>query len=165
MQNSMVKFTFSVFDWKSSFWVNLVQKVEIITLSWNFVGSLIQICRLQWCCSLFCFWPEIAFLRKLDPKNENCQFKLKFGTKANSNMHNSILLSTFSVFDCKFPLLANLVQKVKIVSLSWSLVASLIRIFRIQWCCSLFLFSTRTPFLHKFRPENENYQFMLKFGT
>ena len=40
----------------------------------------------------------MPFLIKLGPKNENCQFKLKFGTYTNSNMHNSIVIITFFLF-------------------------------------------------------------------
>ena len=29
---------------------------------------------------LICFRLEISFLEKFGPKNQNCQFKLKFGT-------------------------------------------------------------------------------------
>ena len=60
---------------------------------------------------------EIPFLGKFGPKNQNCQFKLKFGTKTNLNMQNLVVLFTFSVFDWKYPFWANLVQKIKIVSL------------------------------------------------
>ena len=28
----------------------------------------------------WCFWPEIPFLGKFGPKNQNCQVKMKFGT-------------------------------------------------------------------------------------
>ena len=35
-------------------------------------------------------------------KTENCQFKLKFGTEANWNMPNSMMMFTFSVFTLKF---------------------------------------------------------------
>ena len=38
----------SVFDWKYLFWVNLVQKPKIISLSSNFVSIIIQICRIPW---------------------------------------------------------------------------------------------------------------------
>ena len=31
-------------------------------------------------CDYYRFQPEIPFLGKFGPKNENCQFKLKFGT-------------------------------------------------------------------------------------
>ena len=33
MQNSMVMFKFFIFDWKYSFWLNLVQKVKTVSLS------------------------------------------------------------------------------------------------------------------------------------
>ena len=36
----------SVFDWKYLFWVNLVQKLKNVSLSWNLVLRLIQICRI-----------------------------------------------------------------------------------------------------------------------
>ena len=132
MQNSMMLFTFFVFEWKYPFWANLVQKVKIISWSWNLVARLIWICRIQWSCSFFCFWLEMPFLGKFGPKNQNCHFKLKFGTYSNSNMQNSMVMFILSVFDWKYPFWANLVQKVKIISLSWNLVPTLIRISKIQ---------------------------------
>ena len=66
----------------------------------------------------FRFWLELPFLDKLGPKNQNCQFKLIFGTYTNSNMQNSMTLFIFSVLDRKHSLWANLVQKIKNVSLS-----------------------------------------------
>ena len=79
------KCNFSFFYWKYLFRANLVKKkqkkIKTVSLSWNLVPRLIQICRIQWCCSLFPFltrfWP---FLGKLPTKNQNCQFKVKFGT-------------------------------------------------------------------------------------
>ena len=73
-----------------------------------------------------CFRPDIPFLGKFGPKNQNCQFKLKFGTYNNSNklkfgtqsnlnMQNSVVTFTFPVFDQKYPFWANLTQKFKIV--------------------------------------------------
>ena len=35
---------------------------------------------------------EIPFLGKFGAKNQNYQFKLKFGTYTNSNMHNSVVM-------------------------------------------------------------------------
>ena len=140
MQNSRVVFTFSVLDWKHPFWANLLQKIKIVTLSWNVVPRLIQICRIHWWCSYFPFYLGNSFLGKFGPKNQNCQFKLKFGTSTNSNMQNSVVVFTFSVLDQKQPFWVNLVQKMKIISSSWNLEPTLIRICRIQWRCSLFLF-------------------------
>ena len=108
----------------------------------------------------FRFWVEIPFLGKIGPKNQNCHFKLKFGTYTNSNMQNSMVMFIFLVFAWKFfefgpknqncpwnftytnSNMQNLVmfQNIKIVTLSWNLVRRLIRICRIQWWCSFFLF-------------------------
>ena len=72
----------SVFDWKYLFCgVNLVQKLKIIIFSWNFVYRLIQICRIPWWCSLFLFSTGNTILGKSDPKNQTCQFELKFYTR------------------------------------------------------------------------------------
>ena len=51
-------------------------------------------------------------------ENQNCQRRLKFASKANSNMQNLFVVSTFSVLKLKHAFWANLVQKIKIVSLS-----------------------------------------------
>ena len=74
-------------------------------------------------------------------KNQNRQFKLKFGTKTKLNMQNSMMMLTLSV-DHKYPSWANLVQKITIVSLSWKFVLRLIRIWKIQWWYLFFVFST-----------------------
>ena len=66
---------------------------------------------------------------------------MKFDTWTNSNIQKSMAMFTFYVFDRKYPFLANLVQNVKIISLSWNLVASLIQICKNsvmlfkQWVC------------------------------
>ena len=58
------------------------------------------------------------FWANLVKKNQNCQFKLKFGIETNSNVQHSIVVFTFFVLDRKPPFWANLVQKIKIVRLS-----------------------------------------------
>ena len=138
MQNSMVMFILSVFDWKYPFWANLVQKVKIISWSWNLVARLIRIWRIQWWCSFFLFLIGNILFGQIWSKKSNYQLKLKFGSQTNSNMQNSMVMFILSVFDWKCPFWANLVQKVKIVSWSWNLVARLIQICRIQWCCFIF---------------------------
>ena len=69
--------TFSVLDQKNAFWVNLVNGIKIVTLSWNLVPRLIWICGIQWC-SHFLFLTRNTFLGKFGPKNQHCQFQLKF---------------------------------------------------------------------------------------
>ena len=80
----------------------LVQKSEIIPLSWNSVASLIRICRIQWQWLLFPFSIKNALSAQIGHKCQNYQFKLKFGTKTNSNMQNSIVMFNFLVFDRKY---------------------------------------------------------------
>ena len=101
-------FEFSVLDQIHPFWVNLVQKTKIVSLSWNLVPVLIWISTIQWWCSVFPFLTENVHLGrgggdKFGPKNQNYQFELKFGTWTNSNMHNSLEILTLSVFDQKYP--------------------------------------------------------------
>ena len=128
MQNSFVVFTFSVFDQKHTFWANLVQKIKIVSLSWNLISRKIGIDRIQWCCSFFQFSTGSTFSGKFGP--------------VNSNMQNSVVLFTFSGFEQQYLFCAHLLQKNKIVSLSWHLVPSIIGTWWVHWWCSLFLFST-----------------------
>ena len=88
----MVLFTFSVFDWKYSFCANFVQKIEIISLSLNLMQHYMVV-------YILCFFMKIPFLKKFCSKRQNCHFKLKFGTGTNSDMQNSLVMFTFSVFD------------------------------------------------------------------
>ena len=113
----------------------------------------------------FCFRLETPFLGKFGEKNQNYLFKLKFGTQTNSNIQNSIVVFNCSVLDRKHTFRENLVKKIKIVILSRNLVPRLIRIFRIQWWCSLFLFQNRNTIFGQFGPKNQNCQYNLKFGT
>ena len=43
----------------------------------------------------FHFLPETSCLGKFGPKIQNCQFRLKFGTKANSHIQNSMVMFIF----------------------------------------------------------------------
>ena len=78
MENSMLMFTFFVFKQKYPFWANLIAKFKIDCLKWNWVPRLIRILTITWWCLHFRL--EIPFLGKFGPKNQNCQFKLKFDT-------------------------------------------------------------------------------------
>ena len=131
---------FFVFDWNYPFWANLIQKIKIVNWSWNLVLTLIRIpAEFNSGVYFVCVRLEIPFLDTLGPKNQNRQFMLKFGTSTNSNMQNVMALFNFFVLDRKHPFWTNLIQKIRIFSLSWNPVLTLIRI-RVQWCCSLFLF-------------------------
>ena len=84
----------------------------------------------------FPFWGHLVKKKK----NQNYQFKLKFGIYTNSSMQNLIVVFILFVSDWKYLFWTNSVQKIIIVSLSWNLGPILIRICIIQWRCSLFLF-------------------------
>ena len=60
----------------------------------------------------------------------------------------------FSIWDHKYPFWANLVQKIKIVSLIWNLAPSLIGICRIQWLFPFSRLPLQIPFLGKFGQKN-----------
>ena len=45
----------------------------------------------------------MLFLGKIGPKNQNFQFKLKFGTKTVLNMLNSMVMLIFSVLHQNYP--------------------------------------------------------------
>ena len=136
--------------------------MKVFCLRWNLIPRLIRIYRIRWWWSLFLFRPEVLSLGKFCPKNEDCYFKLKFGTLKNSNMQNSMALSSLSVFDWKYPFWASLVEKVKIVRLNWNLVASLIDYVEFNGVAHFFLFRPEILFLGKFSPKYQNWQFMVK---
>ena len=90
---------------------------------------------------------------------------MNFGTYSKSNMYNSVVVFIFSPLDGKSLLWANLVEKIKVVSLSRNLVPRLIRTCTIQWQCSLFLFQTGTTLFGQIGPKTQNCQLKLRFGT
>ena len=55
MLNSEVILICSVYGKKYTFWANLVQKYKIVSLRWNLLPKLIQICWIQWWCILLPF--------------------------------------------------------------------------------------------------------------
>ena len=75
-----------------------------------------QMVRIHCCCSLFSFSTGSTLFAQICSKMLKL-LKLKFESQSNSNMQNSLMLFTFFVFDRKCPFWANLVQKIKIVSL------------------------------------------------
>ena len=115
-------------------------KIKIVSSNWNLVLRLIWICRIQLWCSFFLFFTANTLFGQIWHQNSKMPVKLKPGTKTDSNMQNSMAMFTFSALDRKYPIWANLTQKVKIVKFSWNLVPRLIRICRMKWQCSPFLF-------------------------
>ena len=118
------KWDFFVSYRKNLFWANLVLNFKTVSLSWNLVSRLVQICRIQMVIFTFFvsyqkspFWAnlvqkikvsltpsgstpllEAPFFGKFGPTNRNSQLKLKFGTLINSNMQNSMAVFIFFFF-------------------------------------------------------------------
>ena len=68
------------------FWANLIQKIKIVSLSWNFKPNLFEdaeLCRKYVVITFSVLDQKNSFWKNLVKKNQNCQFKLKFGTKTN----------------------------------------------------------------------------------
>lgn len=51
-------------------------------------------------------------LGNFDQKNQNCLFEMKFSTQTNSNSLNSEMTFTFLISDQKYPIWADLIQKI-----------------------------------------------------
>ena len=71
----------------TNFWANLVQKIKVISLTWNLEPSLTQICRIQLLCELFLFWTRNTLFGNIWSQNSKL-FKVKFGTENNLNMQS-----------------------------------------------------------------------------
>ena len=100
---------------------------------------------------LICFRLEIPFLGKFGPKNQICQFKLKFATYTNSNIQNSMGMCTFLGFDPKYLFWAYLVKKFIFVCSGKNAEFN----DGVLWIC----LRLEIPFLGTFSPNNENCQF------
>ena len=68
--------------------------------------------------TFYVFNQKYPFWANFGTKNQNCQFKMKFGTWTNSNMHNSMVMLNFSVFNQKYPFWATFGSEKKLFSLS-----------------------------------------------
>ena len=79
-------------------------------------------------------------------KQQNCQFRMKVDILSKSNTQNSMVMFIFYGFDRKYPFSDKFGPKTHNRQFNWNLVLRLIRIYRIQRWCSLFLFATRNAF-------------------
>ena len=69
------------------------------TVELTFTTQKANACSPWTACSVF-NWKYLFWVNLF--QNQNYQFKLKFGTKTNLNMQNSMVMLTFSVFDWKY---------------------------------------------------------------
>ena len=153
MQNSILMFTLSFFDSKIPFLGKLGPKAHNCPFKLKFGTQANS--NMQNSMAVFTFSvldKKHSFLGKFGLKNQSFKFILKLDTQTNSNMQNSMVPFIFSILDrTQIFWGANLLQKVKIASLSLNLVPRLIRICQIQWWCSRSLFYTGNTLFDKRR--------------
>ena len=88
---------------------------------------------------------------KIWSKKLNCQFKLKFGMSTDLNMQNLMVVFISFWFRWEIAFWANLVRKIKIVTLSWNLLPRLIWSGAVKFSC----FCWKYPFEANFILEAE----------
>ena len=109
---------------------------------------------------------KAPFLSKFGPKNQNLQFKLRFGTQPNSTRRNSMVIFTFSVVDRKHPFFGESVPKIQ--NCLWKLkfrTQTNLNMYNLMVILIFFFFRLEIPFLGYFCPKIQNCQFKLEFGT
>ena len=141
MQNSMMMFIFSVFNQKYPFWAKLVQKNQNCQFKMKHGSQTNSNIQNSMMVSFYLFQTRNIFFREIQSKKSKLpvypetwhldQFKC---VQFNGDIH------FFS--NQNSPFWANLVKKIKIVSLILTLLPRLIRICRTQWWCSHFQFYT-----------------------
>ena len=98
-------------------------------------------------------------------KKSNYQFNLKFGSWNNRNMQNWVVVFSFSVFNGRYPMWANLVQKIKIDSLKLKFGIKTKSNMQNSMVMFTFLFSVVNTLLGQIWSENVDFSLTLKFGT
>ena len=129
---------------------------------------LIRIRRIQWNYLLFiCFRLEIPFLGKFNPKNKNCQLKLKL--KYNQFKYAQFNGGVHFFFFCFRPgifVLGKSGPKNQICQFKLTFVTRLYRICRIQWWFPFFLcFRPHIPFFVQIGPKKSKLLFKQKLST
>ena len=143
----MALFTYSVLDQKHPYWANLVQKNQNCQFKLKFGTQANS--NMQYLFAFFLFQTGSTFFGQIWSKKSNFQFKLKFGTQTNLNMQNSVVLFVFFCFRPETPFFGKFGPKTQNCQFKLKLGTRLIRICRIQWCCSLFLLQTGNTLFEK----------------
>ena len=112
MQNSIRMFTVLGFGPKYLFWAYLMEKFKFVC-SGKFATQINSNIQNSMGVFFILLKLETPFLGKFGPKNENCQFQLKFDTQSNSNMKNSVVMLTLYFLRILLSM-GNLFQKIKI---------------------------------------------------
>ena len=118
----------------NSFFGQIWSKIKIVSLNWNLALRLIQICWIQWWCSLFPFLTGKLLLGKLGQKMKIVKLIWNLVPRLIRICRIQWCGVHFIYFRLETPFLDKLGPTNKILSLSWNLGP----ICRIQWRCSLF---------------------------
>ena len=137
----MALITFSFFHWKYLFLARLVHKIKIVKFSWNWVSTLIRICRIQSWFSFFCLKPDVPFLGKFSLNNKilNLTWNLVLRLIRIWRIQWWCLFF-FQFLTRSILFLVNLFQKIKLACWSWNLEPWIIQICRLRWWFSFFFF-------------------------
>ena len=92
---------------------NLVQEIKVVCCRWNLVLRLMQICWIQWWCSISPFW---TYYRSF-----GYNWNIEIGTYTNSTMMNLLVMLICFDLGEKYLFFASLVQKTKPNCLRWDL--------------------------------------------
>ena len=105
-----------VFNWKYLFWLKLVQKLKVISLTSNFIHILIQICGVPLSCSLFLFSTGNTFWANLSHKIKIVSLSWNFAVDKfeYGELFRQYVVFSFSVLDQKKGFWANLEKKSKL---------------------------------------------------
>ena len=127
----------------------MVQKVKIVSFSWNLVPKIVRRCRIQYSMVVFI---SSVFDRKYQFWSNLVEKAKTVGSSWNSvpgriQIGRIQWLYSISLFRPKTPFSGEMVHEIQNVILSWNLVPRLILICRIQWHCSLlFVLGRKHPF-------------------
>ena len=112
--------------------------------------------------AFFCFRPEIPFLDKFAPKQQNCQFKLNLVTRLIQICRIQWQCSPCLFYTGNTLFSQILSKKIEIVSLSLNSAQSIIIIWKIRWSFFFYL-RVEIALFRQIWSKNQNFQFKLKF--
>ena len=113
LQNLMVMFTFLILE-RILLLRKFDPKIQDGLFVWSEIWYLdyLEYVKFDYDVHFAYFTPEITFTGKFGLKNQNCLFKLKFGTWTNSNVPHSMVVDTFFCFRPELSILDKFCRKI-----------------------------------------------------
>ena len=146
----------------NSFFGQIWSKIKIVSLNWNLALRLIQICWIQWWCSLFPFLTGKLLLGKLGQKMKIVKLIWNLVPRLIRICRIQWCGVHFIYFRLETPFLDKLGPTNKNTQFKLKFgtyIQNSMTLFTFFW------FRSETLFSGKFGPKNQNCQFKLKFGT